>query len=507
MLSYTGYEPIVFPATVLEEWDLDAAVNTTYPGNLLPSRVARSAATYGSNGLADIIAAKASFGYRSLPAEIVRVPKLDKTTRPAADLPFEDEVLYGALVSIVRQAIPSAFVDFTLDGEHDYAAFERYPLTLDDTAYVVEADVAAFYQYIDHERLAYELIGLTGRDDVAEPLIRSIEGWMATPRGIPQGPTPSYVLADIYIAPAARALARAGFSFSRYSDDFRIAGRSWPEVKRAQEVLEASLYALGLVVAPKKLRGLKVETYRKYVERANDPRLQRATIREALDELEAEDYVPTAREPRRDVSTDEVRRAHEVFVDQSDADRVDNLSTRLIRRTLPILGSGVDPVVLPRLTRLMSRYAHLTQVTSTYLRFLMGTNEEGAAVNSIEQWLDGSTYRLPWQVGWILNAACFAQQPHSTLAEGALHVFASDRYPWFARGQAAICLAIHGRLPAVETFVDTYERAPTATRPDLVAAVVIDDPPWRESFVSGASDNPILRTVAALDQRNYMEWL
>lgn len=507
MLSSIAVEPIIIPESVRSDWDVADAVSDTYPGNLLPSRVARSAALLRAESLPKVLEATAAFGYRPQAAEIVRVAKLDRTTRPASDLPYEDQVLYSALVAVIRSAVQPGFVRFTGEEDQDYSTFEHFPLTQPDVAYVLESDVAAFYQYIDHERLSYELLGLTGRADVVEPTIRLLEGWQGRPRGLPQGPIPSYVLADIYIAPAARALERAGFSFSRHSDDFRVPGRNWNEVKRAQETLEGALHELGLVVAAKKLRTLKVDTYRNYVDRVNDDRLQRRTIRETLDELEAEDYVPTEVRQRRDVTDEEVSRASEVFRDQIAADRVDILSTRLIRRTLPILGSGADATALTHLSRLLSKYAHLTQTVATYLRFLMGTSQENAAVESTHSWLTSTTYRLPWQTGWILNAASYAARAHTDLALPALSVLASDTNPWFARGQAAICLAVHGHLPPVATYVDIYERSPRATRPDFLAAVVIGDPPWANSFAAGAADTPILQGVAHLQRAGYREWL
>ena len=190
-------EPIVVPESVISDWDLAATLGETYPGNLLPSRVAYSASQFGLQPIAPILEAQASLGLRPQTAEVVRVPKLDKTTRPATDLPWEDQILYSSLIKVVRAAVVPGFVDFTGDDDMSYSSFEKFPLEQPDVAYVLETDVAAFYQYVDHERLAYELAGLTGRVDAIEPLLRLLEVWMGHPRGLPQGPPASYVLADI----------------------------------------------------------------------------------------------------------------------------------------------------------------------------------------------------------------------------------------------------------------------------------------------------------------------
>ena len=500
-------DPIVIPSGVRAEWKLEDTVEAAYPGNLLPSRVAWSGAVLGEAAFASVLDETAALGYRARPAEVVRVSKLDRTTRPAADLPFEDQVIYAALIKVLRHAIRPEFVSFTGADGQDYNAFERFPLTQEDARYVLETDVAAFYQYIDHERLAYELIGLSGRAETVEPLTRLLEAWLGTPRGLPQGPTASYVLADIYIAPAARALERAGFMFSRYSDDFRVVGRTWSDVRLAQDTLERALHELGLVVASKKLRTVKIDTYRGYVDRVNDPRLQRATIREAFDEMESEDYISTVVRGRLDTTSDQVHRAEAVFDDQIAAERVDVLSTRLIRRALPILGSAGSRRALPHLWRLLSRYPHLTATVATYIRLLTGTGAELEAVQSVAGWLDKATYRLPWQVGWMLYAIAHAQQQVPEVPEVARAALISDRLPWFARGQAALALAVHDHLPPVRDFVEIYEHAPLATRPDLAAAVLIDQPLWAGKFLAGASDSPVLAGVSNLSPESFREWI
>jgi hypothetical protein len=352
------FEPIVVAESVQNDWNLQAVAAATHAGNLLPSRVAWLALQTTVPEITQALAANVSVGYRPRTAEVVQVPKLDRTTRPAIDLPVDDQVIYAALIALLQQGIREGLVQYT-GQEQTYEAFEQFPLTADGAQYVLDVDAAGFYQYVDHEKLAYELIGLTGRADAVEPLVRLLEVWLAERRGLPQGPPPSYVLADVYISPVARALDRAGFDFRRYSDDFRVVGRTWGEVKRAQELLEASFYGLGLVVAAKKLRTLKIETYRQQLDRLATVVDAGQAIRDAVDELEAEDYVP-AIGTRRAVTAEQVVRAKAVFALEIAALRVDLSSTRLIRKALPVLGSAADPEPLESLRPLLTRYPHLT---------------------------------------------------------------------------------------------------------------------------------------------------
>jgi hypothetical protein len=499
-------EPVVVRESVRNDWHLREAASDASPGNLLPSRVAWHALSGTEGRFALVLDALASVGYRPQRPDVARAAKWDGTTRPVCDLPVEDQVIYAALVALLRSEIPADFVTYTGAVAGAHSSFEQFPLA-EAGGYVLEADAAAFYQYIDHERLAYELIGLTGRADAVEPLLRFIEAWVGAPRGIPQGPAASNALADIYIASASRALERAGYEARRYSDDFRVVGGTWAQLKRAQDVLESAFHELGLVLAPGKLRIVKLETYRAWIEKANDPRLANATIRDAVMELGPDDYFDESDPDLTDVTTDEVTRAEAVFRDQITTDHVDPLSTRLLRRALSKLGRGQSPRALDDLPRLLTRYAHLTPAVATYLKSLSGTPHEVRATSMSVRWLMGRSYRSPWQVGWILNSLAYAEHSDEGAAEVALKALLSDHLPWFARGQAALAIAVHGQIPRATDFVEIYERAPRATRPDLIAAVKVADPSWADGFVNGAAVAPLLDGVAHLANESFRDWI
>jgi hypothetical protein len=108
-------------------------------------------AAHGSADFLDVLNASAVGGYQPEPAQIVSAPKSDRTTRPAADMTIEDQVVYAALVELIRTHLHPDLVEFT--GEHQtYSEFERFPVAAlaNQAKYVVEADVASFYEYVDH---------------------------------------------------------------------------------------------------------------------------------------------------------------------------------------------------------------------------------------------------------------------------------------------------------------------------------------------------------------------
>lgn len=498
-------DPVVVEDSVREAWDASAALAAAEPGNLFPSRVGWVAASHDAAVLRNLEGQAAS-GYRASPAEIVPVPKSDRTTRPAADMSTEDGILYAAIVNALVAKLPDGLVTFTDDAVQDYQDFERFPLDQPGVRYIVEGDAAAYFQYIDYERLAYELIGLTGWADAVEPLVRLLETWMGPAKGIPQGPATSRLLGDIFISPVARRLARSGWIFSRYSDDFRIVARSWSHAREAHYALEAALAERGLVTAANKARTYGRDKYRQRLDKIDVARLAGEASRHAFEELEEGPYAPEEAE-RAPVTQEDVTRAQQVLGEQVDILPVDVTGTRLIRRALRTLGNGASPYAVQHLRKLQSRYPHLTQATSGYLRLLMGTDAEGRAVTGTIRWLTSNELRLPWQIGWMLNALCFATRSDDRVAAFALDILGDTTLPWFVQGRAALAASIHGHLPSLERFVSIYELSPAQTRPDLIGSVVIGQPRWAQRFLEGSAESPLLAAVSALDPQIRRDWI
>jgi hypothetical protein len=499
-------EPLRLDAEALAVLKLDAAIEGARPGNLFPSRVAW-VACQGNPRLISVVEGELAHGYRLRPVEIVRVPKQDRTTRPAADMPQRDQLVYAGLVAALRAEVPDGFVTFTGEGEDEqsYRDFEEFPLTVEGTSHVLEADAAAFYQYIDHERLAYELIGLTGMAQTAEVLVTALEGWMGATRGLPQGPLSSQPLADIYIAPAARALARAGFALSRFSDDFRVPVGNWAAVKRAQLALEEAFYDIGLSVAPGKLKTPRIETYRRWLETANDPRVTGAASIAALAAMENEEYFAGEWEPAN-VTEEQVANAAEVLAEQHAALHVTVTTTRLVRRSIGLLASARSPRAVPLLPFLLTQYAHLTPAVCSYLSSVVQSDNEAAGVDAVVEQLTGPRSPMAWQVGWLLHALSLANTPRDDVAEVARPRLFDESLPWFARSAAARATAVHGALPPLDGYFGVYERATDAARPDLVAAVIVAEPSWKSRFLGGIGTDPLLRDITDYAPEVVRQW-
>ena len=85
--------------------------------------------------------------------------KKSRGARPLSRLGLRERVLYRGLTNLVaaRTVIPSRSDDA-------YEEFDGAPLASDDVAYVLKTDIAAYYEYIDHDRLIDEVVAQTADD-------------------------------------------------------------------------------------------------------------------------------------------------------------------------------------------------------------------------------------------------------------------------------------------------------------------------------------------------------
>lgn len=110
---------------------------------------------------------------------------------------------------------------------------------------VIRTDVASFYPSVTPAVLAGSLRGIEAEPADARLAADLVEGWGSDGyEGLPIGPPGSVVLADAVLRPVDRALRE--LPFLRWVDDYLIACRTEAEVRRALELFDEALAALGL---------------------------------------------------------------------------------------------------------------------------------------------------------------------------------------------------------------------------------------------------------------------
>ncbi|MEA1965615.1 MAG: RNA-directed DNA polymerase [Candidatus Aerophobetes bacterium] len=126
--------------------------------------------------------------------------------------------------------------------------------------YMLVTDITSFFENISLDVLKERLLTLKTASDYASGVKYLIENilkpWTTSNKvknfGLPQGPSASSVLADIYLYSVDREMGRNKIKFIRYMDDMRIFTKDKADLKRALKYLVRSLRDLKLNLNSKK---------------------------------------------------------------------------------------------------------------------------------------------------------------------------------------------------------------------------------------------------------------
>lgn len=207
--------------------------------------------------VADLIVATMRRPYRVEPEVTILTRKRNRGARPIARMGVMERVVYRGLVSLIAEAVnvPGRSGD-------DYDAFEQAPLRFEDVRYVLKTDIASYYEYIDHERLLYEVVAQSADDSAISAAVDLLSDSSGRAFGLPQMNQASDQLAEIYIEPMRRRLVRSGFATARFADDFRVACANYDEAILAWEEADDAARSLGLVLSETKTRIVGIDRYR-----------------------------------------------------------------------------------------------------------------------------------------------------------------------------------------------------------------------------------------------------
>ncbi|MFI7140834.1 reverse transcriptase domain-containing protein [Streptomyces massasporeus] len=222
-----------------------------------------------------------------IPVETITMPKKKFGQRPIVIPDVSARSLFVALIdSIEKYLEPDSRTSGKWEAYEDFA--KQSP-----SEYIVEIDIAACYEFIDHEILHRELLIRTMNADKAEAIRSFLERCSFNNRGLPQLSSPSDRLADLYLSVLERRLMRHKLEVLRYADDFRVRVDSWDA---ANEVIEyAAEYArdLGLILSSDKTKIFRVDRYKERLDKERELQqryLDRAKAKLTLVQLAGSDY-------------------------------------------------------------------------------------------------------------------------------------------------------------------------------------------------------------------------
>jgi RNA-directed DNA polymerase len=502
--------------TLRRRLDFDEAVKLEAAGGpwSLPSRSVELALRNRIDETTRHLVGQFSKGLDLPETEVIQVSK-SSGIRPCHVMTFPERVLYRALSLAVKP-----FVKDPDRSGRAYEDFKTAPLEVEGTRFVVSADVAAFYQYIDHDLLAEELIGQTGDAQVAEALSSLLADIMGRRFGIPQMNHSSDLLSEIVIDIAERQLIRAGFDVVRFNDDFRISASSAIEANRSIELLEECARRIGLTLNEQKTFIQSVDAYRESVEVTErlweditstihldmrqfswstinfyEPPLPSLIVDTEADPSQQDHSVDVPDEEARGLWTAIANELITRWIMSTEGDRDwanSHVYRLFLRQGLRIMRGVRSPDGLPYLSSILVKERDSTAQVATYLRTMAPTSAK-ATQTSIDECLSGNIHISQWQALWLfegLKALPELSQPQKTFLR--LHCLTSSADT--VRARAAYVLTLHGEIDADSLF-NLYDEVTPAAKSDVIAAIARLLPPGHSRVQALAREDFLARAI------------
>jgi group II intron reverse transcriptase/maturase len=219
--------------------------------------------------------------YRAKPSKRVWIPKPDGRQRPIGIASLEDKIVQQAVVWVLQAIYEQDFLGFSYGfrpnrGCHQALDALSVAITSRQVSWVLDADIAGFFDTINHEWLIRFLEHRIGDKRVLR-LIRkwlragiSEEGeWSQTNVGTPQGAVISPLLANVYLHYVFDLWiewwrthhAQGDVVIVRYADDFVIGFQHESEAEHCLEALRQRFAKFGLKLHEAKTRLIEYGRY------------------------------------------------------------------------------------------------------------------------------------------------------------------------------------------------------------------------------------------------------
>lgn len=245
-----------------------------------------------------------------------------------------------------------------------------HSIEVDKAQYKFETDITGFFDCIPHYNLLTKLSErFKVEDEILDLLSKCLNIWSGTKEsitpgvGIPQGPLPSFLLANLLLHDLDELIISEGFKYYRYMDDIKIYGYEERELVKALVLIDKYLKGNGLSINSKKttiekiIDGIedatvkemkKVETFTFYD--AIDDDIQSINLEKLLGEIKSQETNKT----NITESEKEISKTSKLSDQEQNQDYFDNSKVNILKDEKEIIQyweSSIDEVesCLPKL--------------------------------------------------------------------------------------------------------------------------------------------------------------
>lgn len=397
------------------------------------------------------------------------MPKATYGTRPITILPVSVRVIYEALVTLLEPSLPEDSRAKPHTEHRNFGATGQ----VDDSQRFVDIDIAACYEYIDHELLCEELI-LQGADPSQAWGLRSVLGSIFPGGiGLPQATYASHRLADAYLARLQRAILRSGRRVHRYADDFRIVCGDWADAHAAIELAAEEARQIGLTLSDGKTtirsadqilahEQVALDLFEEHKSKASDSLRQVEFVQVGYDDFDI------AFVDADEVAVEEEALRNIVKIWASHDREKDTVHPRLATRALVVLAQAPNRLEDELLLEIIERAPlHLPSIA----RYIEGRRaEEQENWSTLSELIQSERFGT-WSKLWML-AMSRELTPTGSNQEEAFLQWCERRLSEpheTIRAEAAWVLGLHNRL-RVDDIGRLYANASDVSRTALAAA-------------------------------------